>query len=295
LYILEANVFNMDGKTVLITGATNGIGRAAAKQLAGLGAHVVIVGRSRQKCLDTVQGIAQTTPGAVPVDFLLADLSSLAETRRLAAEFLSRFDRLDVLVNNAGAVFIRRRLTSEGLENGWAVNYFQAFLLTNLLLDRLKQTAAQNGEARIVTLSSIYHWAGRLNLNNFAQRGPYIGWDVYASTKLANLVFTYELARRLAGSGVTANALHPGLVATGIGKTSGWLLRMVFRVVDLFAIPPEQGAEGIVHLASSPELKGISGIYFEHQRPGHPSPSARNPDTARRLCEISGQITKLNP
>lgn len=285
---------NMDGKTVLITGATNGIGRAAAKQLAGLGAHVVIVGRNRQKCLDTVQEITQSTTGSSPVDFLLADLSSLAETRRLASEFLARFDHLDVLVNNAGAVFIRRQLTSEGLETGWAVNYFQAFLLTQLLLDRLQQTAVDNGEARIVTLSSIYHWAGRLTLDNFAQRGLYIGWDVYASTKLANLVFTYELARRLDGSGVTANALHPGLVATGMGKTSGRLLRTVFRVVDLFAISPEQGAKGIVHLAASPELKGISGIYFEHLSPGHPSPSSRNRDTARRLWEVSEQIVKKN-
>ncbi len=272
-------------KTILITGATSGIGRAAAAQLAALGHAVVIVGRSRDKCIATVDAICRQTGGNV--SWLLADLSSQAQVRRLAGEFRQRFGRLDVLINNAGAVYIRRVETEDGLEMAWAVNYLQAFLLTHLLLDLLKASAP----ARIVNLSSVFHWAAPPNLADLHERGLYIGWNVYARTRLASLLFTYELARRLAGSGVTANAIHPGLVRTGMGKTSGRLLRSIFRVVDLLAVPPEQGAQAVTNLAANPALEKVSGQYFSGLKPARSSPASYDRARAQRLWEISRTIT----
>lgn len=276
-------------KTILITGATNGIGRAAAAQLAAMGHTIVIAGRSREKCAATTEAIRRQTGG--DVHWLAADLSSQAQVRRLAEEFRQRFQRLDALVNNAGAVYIRRAETADGLEMGWAVNYFQAFLLTHLLLDLLKASAP----ARVVNLSSIFHWAARLNLENLQERGLYIGWNVYARTKLASICFTYELARRLDGSGVTANAIHPGLVRTGMGKTSGRLLRSIFRVVDLFAITPEKGAEGVANLAVNPALETASGQYFSGMKMARSSPVSYDREIARRLWEISERQIEPGP
>ena len=273
-------------KTILITGATNGIGQAAAAQLTALGHHIVIVGRNREKCIATTDSICRQTGGSV--SWLMADLSSLAQVRRLAEEFRGRFGRLDVLINNAGAVYSQRVETTQGMEMGWSVNYLQAFLLTALLLDLLKASAP----ARIINLSSIYHWAARLDPDHLQERGLYIGWNVYARCKLASLYFTYELARRLQGSGVTANAIHPGLVRTGMGKTSGWLLRSAFRVVDQFAIPPDQGAAGITNLAVNPALETVSGQYFSGLKPVRSSPASYDRELARRLWETSVQITR---
>lgn len=270
-----------DCKTILISGATGGIGRAAALQLARLGHQVAIIGRSRARCAETAEEIRRVT--GRPVDWLLADLSSLEEVRRAAEEIRARYERLDVLINNAGAVYMKRALTPEGIEQGWAVNYFQAFLLSQLLLDLLKASAP----ARIINLSSIYHWAARLDPDNLAERGLYIGWEVYGQTKLAMLYFTYELARRLEGSGVTVNAIHPGLVKSGIGKNRGWLLRAVFRAVDLFAVPAEEGAAGLVNLAVNPGLEGVSGEYFSGMKMARSSPASRDRETGRRLWERS--------
>ncbi|RPI80965.1 MAG: SDR family oxidoreductase [Chloroflexi bacterium] len=274
-------------KTILITGATSGIGRAAAVQLSVLGHSVVLVGRDQGKCISASNEIYQKC-GRKPT-WLLADLSSMEQVRSLAREFLSRFERLDVLINNAGAVYIRRIETPDGLEMGWAVNYFQSFLLTHLLLDKLKASAP----SRIVNLSSNFHWAARLNLDNLNERGRYIGWNVYARTKLASLYFTYELSRRLEGSSVTANAVHPGLVATGMGKTSGWLLKTVFRIVDLFAIPPEKGAQSLVFQALDPSLSLISGKYFSGTKLTRSSPISYDVDNARYLWERSWEITGI--
>jgi NAD(P)-dependent dehydrogenase (short-subunit alcohol dehydrogenase family) len=274
-------------KTILITGATNGIGRSTALQLAGLGHRVVIAGRSRAKCMAVAEEIQCQT--GQTVCWLLADLSSQAEVRSLAAEYRARFDRLDVLINNAGAVYIRRAETVDGQEMGWAVNYFSHFLLTHLLLDPLKASAP----ARVVNLSSVFHWFGWWNLHNIPERGMYVGWNVYARTKLACLTFTYELARRLAGSGVTANAIHPGFVVTGMGKTSGWLLRTVFSVVDRFAVSSEEGARGVVNLAVNPALADVSGRYFDGFREVKSSPISRDAKTSRRLWEISERVTNL--
>jgi retinol dehydrogenase-14 len=271
-------------KTILITGATNGIGRAAAAQLAAMGHAIVIVGRNREKCIATTEAIRQRTGGNV--NWLAADLSSLAQVRRLAAEFRQRFERLDVLINNAGAIFIRRFKTVDGLEMCWSVNYLQAFLLTHLLQDVLKASAP----ARIINLSSVYHWAARLNTINMQEQGLYIGWKVYARCKLASLYFTYELARRLEGSGVTANAIHPGLVKTGIGKTSGLLLRAVLGVVDLFATTPEKAAQGLTSLAVNPALETVSGKYFSGIKAVRSSPVSYHRGIARQLWRISEEL-----
>lgn len=278
---------NPDSKTILITGATSGIGRAAAAQLSALGHSVVIVGRDQGKCIAAADEIYQKC-GRKPA-WLLADLSSMDQVRSLAREFLSRFDHLNVLINNAGAVYIRRTETIDGLEMGWAVNYFQSFLLTKLLLDCLKASAP----SRIINLSSNFHWAARLNLDNLNERGVYIGWNVYARTKLANLYFTYELSRRLNGSGVTANAVHPGLVATGMGKTSGWLLKTVFRIVDLFAIPPKKGAQSLVYQALDPSLGLVSGKYFSGTKVTRSSPISYDGEIARSLWEKSKKLTRI--
>jgi NAD(P)-dependent dehydrogenase (short-subunit alcohol dehydrogenase family) len=256
--------------------------------MAAMDHHVVIVGRSTEKCMATSEEIFGQC--GKRIDWLVADLSSQAAVRRLAQSFKQRFGRLDVLINNAGAVYIRRQQTEDGQEMGWAVNYFQAFLLTHLLLDWLQASAP----ARVINLSSNFHWAARLNLENLQERGVYIGWNVYARTKLASLYFTRELARHLAGSGVTANAIHPGLVATGMGKTSGRLLRAVFSVVDRFAIPPAQGAEGLVHLALDPELQTVSGEYFDGLTIARSSPISYDQKIARRLWEKSRDITGIS-
>lgn len=277
----------MDVKTILITGATNGIGKAAAASLAALGQAVVIVGRSEQKCAATAEAIFHQC--GAKVTWLVADLASQAAVRSLAEAFQRRFERLDVLINNAGAVYLQRQETVDGQEMGWAVNYFQAFLLTHLLLDQLKAAPA----GRVINLSSNFHWAARLNLKNLQERGIYIGWNVYARTKLASLYFTRELAHRLAVSGVTANAIHPGLVATGMGKTSGWLLRAIFSVVDRFAIPAERGAQGLVHLALSPALQTVSGAYFDGLRAARSSPVSYNRAIGQRLWERSREVTSL--
>jgi NAD(P)-dependent dehydrogenase (short-subunit alcohol dehydrogenase family) len=274
-------------KTILITGATNGIGKSTALQLAGQGYRVVIAGRSQAKCIAAAEEIQRQTGQAAC--WMLADLSSQAQVRSLAAEFCARFDRLDVLINNAGAVYIRRAETVDRLEMGWAVNYFSHFLLTNLLLDALKASSP----ARVINLSSVFHWFGRIQLNNITERGPYIGWNVYARTKLACLTFTYELARRLVGTGVTANAIHPGLVVTGMGKTSGQLLRTIFSVVDRFAVTAEEGARGVVNLAINPALAGVTGRYFNSLREAKSSPVSRDLKTSRRLWEISEKVTNL--
>jgi retinol dehydrogenase-14 len=278
-------MMRQESKTILITGATNGIGLVAAVQLAGKGHSIVIAGRNREKCIAATETIRQKT--GVEVTWLLADLSCQAQVRQLAEEFRQRFGRLDVLINNAGAVYIQRAETVDGVEMCWSVNYLQAFLLTHLLLDLLKASAP----ARIINLSSVFHWPARLDLDNMQERGLYFGWNVYARCKLASLYFTHELARRLEGSGVTANAIHPGLVKTGMGKTSGWLLRSVFRVVDLFGVTPEKGAQGVVNLAINPALEKVSGQYFSGMKAVRSSPVSYHRDIAQRLWEVSEKLT----
>lgn len=280
----------MKNKICLITGATSGIGEVTALALAQLGAQVVVVGRSEARGQATLRRIRSAVPNA-ELDLLLADLSSLAEVRQLAQQFKLRYSRLDVLINNAGAFFARRQQTMDGIELTFALNHLNYFLLTNLLLDPLKASAP----ARIVNVSSSGHWrARRMDFENLHQQGRWFdGWLAYGQSKLANIMFTYELARRLEGTGVTANVVHPGLVATRFGYNNGWLGRVVMPLIHAVALTSEQGAETLIYLAASPEVEGITGKYFESKRMLRSSPASYDQAAAKRLWEVSEAMTGL--
>jgi len=272
---------DLSGKICLVTGATSGIGEVTARRLAGMGATVTIVGRSAERAAATAARIKAAT-GAT-VEILIADLSSQADIRRLANEFLAQHSRLDVLVNNAGAVFLRRLESLDGVEMTWALNHMSYFLLTNLLLDAVRAGA----RSRIVNVASDAHSGARINFDDPQLKANYNGWRAYGQSKLANILFTLELARRLDGTGVTANALHPGFVASNFGKNNrlfGILIGLAQRVA---AISPESGAETSIYLASSPEVAGVSGQYFEKCRIATPSAEAQDRAAAARLWEIS--------
>lgn len=280
----------MRGKRVLMTGATNGIGLAAARELAARGAEMSIVARSEARGQAAAAQI-QAAGGGRTVEVLPADLSSQASVRRLAAEVLDRYPILEVLVNNAGAVNGRRQLTEDGIELTWAVNHLAPFLLTTLLLDRLKESAP----ARIITTSSDAHQgATRIPFADInGERSLWgAGFRRYGETKLANILFTAELARRLQGTGVTANAFHPGLVATGFNRNNGILMRLGMTVVRPFSRSPEKGAETLVWLVDSQEVGAESGGYFLDKRRVLPTAAAQDMDAARRLWELSEQQTE---
>src|SRR5262252_8007015 len=273
------------GKRVLITGATGGIGLAAARELARRGARLAIVARSEARAGEAVQQIRAASGTGAEVDVLFSDLESQASIRHLAAEVLERYPNVDVLVNNAGAVNAQRRLTEDGIELTWAVNHLASFLLTTLLLDRLKATAP----ARIVTTSSGAHQRARIPFDDTDGERAYgfSGFGRYGQTKLANILFTLELARQLQGTGVTANCFHPGLVTTGFNRNNGPLMRFGMNLVRFFARSPEKGAETLVWLVDSPEVSDQSGGYFFDRRLTSPSPAAQDADAARRLWAVS--------
>jgi NAD(P)-dependent dehydrogenase (short-subunit alcohol dehydrogenase family) len=285
----------VDGKRVVITGATNGIGLAAAEALAGRGARLTLVARSEAKATAVAERIEAA--GGKDVDIVIADLASQADVRRAAAEILARRSALDVLVNNAGVYLTTRQLTADGIETTWAVNHLAPFLLTNLLLERLKE----NAHARVVTTASDAHVGAQVPFDDmdgtmaYAKRsmaGP--GFIRYGQTKLANVLFTAELARRLTGTGVTANCFHPRLVATGISRDLGGVARITMKVVDRFSRRPRQGAETLVWLVDAPEVAGVSGGYFVDRRRAVPSAVAQDTDTARRLWEVSEAQTRVS-
>jgi NAD(P)-dependent dehydrogenase (short-subunit alcohol dehydrogenase family) len=278
----------MHGKVCLVTGATSGIGQVTALELARRGAHVIIVGRSLKRCDDTVTGIRAAT-GATSVEHLVADLSSLAELKRLAGEVCNRAPRLDVLVNNAGAMFWKRKESVDGIEMTLALNHLAYFRLTNLLLPLLTQSAP----ARIISVASDAHTGTSIKFDDIQAKRRYSGWQAYKQSKLANILFTYELARRIAGTGVSANTLHPGFVRTRFLNVfneawSGWLIR---RVADVVALSPEQGARTSIFLASSPEVEGMSGRYFVKQKPAVSSPQSQDQAAAGRLWKLSEELT----
>lgn len=279
---------DLKNKKVLITGATSGIGKIAALELAKMGAHVILVGRDPQKSEQTAREIRAASHNE-RVDTLLADLSEMAEVRRLAAEYRRRYDRLHVLVNNAGAWYTKRQLTREGLELTFALNHLSYFLLTNLLLDLLVESAP----ARVINVSSGAHFGAKLDLRDLNYEKGYISWVAYARSKLMNIYFTYELARRLEGSRVTANCLHPGFVATNFGKNNGGLMRPVMALAHLGAITPEQGAETIVHLASSPQVEGLSGDYYYQKRAVRSSGVSYDQEIASQLWQASLELAGL--
>jgi NAD(P)-dependent dehydrogenase (short-subunit alcohol dehydrogenase family) len=278
---------SMQGKICLTTGGTNGIGKIAAQELARMGAIVVIVGRNAEKTARVVAEIRAAT-GNQNVDSLLADLSSQQEIRRLASEFRSKYSRLDILLNNAGAVFMERQLSVDGIEMTFAVDHLACFLLTNLLLDTIKASAP----ARIVNVSSNAHTRAKIEFDNLQGERSYSS-GAYGNSKLANILFTIELARRLEGTGVTVNALHPGFVNTGFGKNnSGFLFRILGAVVPLFARSPEKGAETSIYLASSPDVQNVTGKYFVDSKVAQAAPQASDTAVARKLWDVSAAIAE---
>jgi NAD(P)-dependent dehydrogenase (short-subunit alcohol dehydrogenase family) len=278
----------MKGKTCVVTGGSSGIGLETALELARGGAKVTLVSRSAERCQAAVGRIRQET-GNGEVDFIAADLSSQAEVRRAAEEFLRRQERLDVLVNNAGGFFWKRMETVDGLELTFALNHLSYFLLTGLLLERLKASAP----ARIVCVSSDAHRGARLNFDDLQNRSKYAGFRVYAQSKLMNVLFTYELSRRLEGSRVTANALHPGFVASGFAKNNGLLFRLAMPLAQIGAISPQEGARTSITLASSPEVEGVSGKYFTKEKEVQSDPASYDEQSARRLWDTSAKMTHL--
>jgi NAD(P)-dependent dehydrogenase (short-subunit alcohol dehydrogenase family) len=278
----------MGGKTVLITGGTSGIGKATAVAMAAMGADVVITGRNAERGEAAVEELeGQSTGGAV--ELILADLFLQSEVRRLAETVLERHDRLDVLANNAGLVQSKRTETPDGIETTLAINHLAPFLLTNLLLDRLKESAP----GRVITTSSEAQRWGSMDFGDLQSRRRYRGFPVYGMTKLANIMFTYELAERLKGTGVTANCLHPGGVGTNFGKNNGGPMALFFRAFKPFMRSPEQGADTLIWLASSPEIDGVSGKYFSDRKEIEAKEIAYDPDARRRLWEISEDLTGL--
>jgi len=276
------------GKVCLLTGATRGIGRAAADALARTGITLGLVGRDSARVKETVAAV-RASSGNTEVEGLVADLSSGAEVRRLAADVRARYPRLDVLVNNAGAIFTRREETAEGIEKTMALNHLGYFLLTLELLDLLKRSAP----SRVVNVASEAHRGMRLDFGDLENRKSYSGLRVYGQSKLMNVLFTEELARRLDGTRVTANSLHPGVVATGFGKNTPGLFRTLVGIAAPFMTTPEKGAETLVYLATSAEVEGVSGKYFSKCREVRPSPAARDPEAARKLWEASERLVAV--
>jgi len=279
----------MQGKTVVISGATSGIGEVAALALARQGARVVLIARDRERAERTRQRLQSAAPGTThPVHY--ADLAQLTEMKRVAAEIAAAEPRIDVLINNAGALFGRRELTADGLERTFATNHLAYFVVTRLLLERLRATPA----ARIVSTASDAHRGARLDFADLQSERRYRSLAVYGRSKLMNILFTRELARRLAGSGVTANCLHPGFVATRFGEAgSGALTRWGLRFAKRFALDPQQGSETLIFLATSPSVPEVTGEYFHRCRPVTPTPAARSDADARQLWEISSQLAGL--
>jgi len=275
------------GKVCLITGGSSGIGAAAAGMLAGKGGTTVIVGRNQERSRNAVNQIKKQT-GDSNVDFIIADLSSLSQTCRLASDFRRRYERLDVLVNNAGVSMFRRQETTDGFEMTFAVNHLSHFLLTNLLLDMLKASSP----SRIVNVSSAMHSRAHIDFDDIHGRKKYSAMKSYGQSKLANLLFTYELARRLNGSGVTVNAVHPGLVKSNLGRGGRSFSSRVWRIVNSFGSSPEKGAATIVYLATSPEVENVTGKYFANLKPISSSEKSYDEHTAKKLWEVSEKLVE---
>jgi NAD(P)-dependent dehydrogenase (short-subunit alcohol dehydrogenase family) len=278
----------MKDKVVLITGGTAGIGEVTARSLAGMGATTVIVGRNPEKTAAVAQQIRSAT-GNERVNYLIADLSSQEQVRKLVEDFQHGYDRLDVLVNNAGAIFMKRELSVDGIEMTYALNHLSYFLLTHLLLDMLQASQP----ARVINVSSEGHRGARLNFADLENERSYTSWKVYGQSKLANLYFTYGLAATLDESGVTANALHPGFVATNFGKSNGGIFRSIFGLIQFAAITPEEGAQTSIYLASSPEVEGVTGKYFVKSQVVPSSAVSYDMSAARKLWDCSLEMVKL--
>jgi NAD(P)-dependent dehydrogenase (short-subunit alcohol dehydrogenase family) len=283
-----AGAIPMQGKTVVITGATSGIGEVAACALAQQGARIVLIARDHGRVENTLKRLDACSPERnYAVHF--ANLSRLAETKRAAEAIAASEPRIDVLINNAGALFLTRQVTGDALEMTFATNHIGYFVVTNLLMERLKATPG----ARIVSTASDAHQRAKLDFDDLQMEKDYSGFGMYGRSKLMNILFTRELSRRLSGSGVTANCLHPGFVATRFADTRGGLVSLVVRGAKRFALTPEEGAKTIIYLASSPEVDGISGKYFYKCKQVMPTAEAQNDADAQRLWEVSMQLSGL--
>jgi NAD(P)-dependent dehydrogenase (short-subunit alcohol dehydrogenase family) len=278
----------MESKVVLITGGTSGIGRAAATALAAMGAEVVVTGRSRERGELAVEEIRDTS-GNARVSLMLADLAVQAEVRGLAEEFRERYDRLDVLVNNAGIIQSKRTEMPDGIELTLAVNHLAPFLLTNLLLDLLKKSAP----SRIITVSSEARRGAKIDFEDLQSERRYRPFKVYGMTKLANILFTYELAERLEGTGVVANSLHPGGVNTNFGNNNRSFGTLIFRAFKPFMRTPEQGADTVVYLAVSPEAGKMTGRYLTDRKVVFSIEDPHDEVVQKRLWEVSEALTNL--
>ncbi len=278
----------MAGQTVLVTGASRGIGRATALGLAVMGAHLAITGRDRGRTQDAAREIRAAAGG--PVEVFVADLSAQSEVRRLAGEVLQRLPRIDVLVNNAGGYWNTRHVTADGLEHTFALNHLAPFLLTNLLLGRLQHSTP----ARVVTVSSNAQAQGRIDFEDLQAERSYSGARAYSQSKLANVMFTYELARRLERTCVTANALHPGVTRTAFGaEDPGGVQRLFVPFMRPFMKSPAQGAATSVHVASAPGLEQVSGRYFAGGKPRRSSKRSYDQAAATRLWQVSADLAAV--
>jgi len=274
---------SMQDRVVIVTGATSGIGEVAARGLAAMGAKVVIVSRSEAKTSMLAEQIRLTGGQAQPFN---ADLSSMNEVRRVAREIHASYDHIDVLLNNVGAFFTSHQYTVDGLEMTFALNHVSYFLLTQELMDLIRL----GEQPRIVNVASAAHFGGHIDFNNLQLDKGFNGWRAYNNSKLMNVLFTYELSRRLAGSGITANVLHPGFVATNFGKSNGGIFKPIFGMIYAGALTSEEGAQTSIYLASSPEVDGTSGKYFVNSQPAKSSEESYSNTAAARLWDVSTEL-----
>ncbi len=276
----------MTEKICIVTGATSGIGKLAAFDLAAAGATVVLVCRNKDLGMQVMDEIAQKT-GSKKIDLLIADLSSQSAIRQVAADFLAKYQKLHILVNNAGTAVGKRTLSPDGIEVTFAVNHLAYFLLTNLLLYRLKSSAP----ARVINVSSEAHRRVQLDFDNLQGEKSFAGFKAYSITKLCNVLFTYELSSKLQGTGITANAMHPGFLSTGIFREAPGFLKFLVKVT---AGKPEKGAQAILHLATAPELEKVTGKYFKGMKETPSSRISYHRAAAERLWKISAELTGLS-
>jgi NAD(P)-dependent dehydrogenase (short-subunit alcohol dehydrogenase family) len=286
---MQSGSNGMTGKLCLVTGGTSGIGKATALGLAKLKASVVIVGRDKERGESALKEISSKS-GNQNVNLMLADFSSQQSIRQLAQEFKSNYEHLSVLVNNAGVFMLRHSVTVDGFEKTFEVNYLAPFLLTNLLLDLLKKSAP----SRIVNVASASHYGEKIHFDDIEGEKHFSGFRAYGQSKLACVLFTHNLARRLEGSGVTVNCLHPGFVRTNVARDNGLLIHFFYKLSGIFAVSPEKGAETVIYLSSSPEVSEVTGKYFTDKKEVRSSNESYDEKTSRRLWQLSEELTGLS-
>jgi len=286
-------MMTMQGRVCIVTGATNGIGEVTALELARIGATVVVIGRNEDKAKATIGKIKSAVPNA-DASYLIADLSLMRDVKRVADEFRAKFDRLDVLVNNAGMIFEKRIVTAEGLEMTFALNHMNYFYLTHLLLDMLKLSGSASKKSRIINVASEAHRFGNINLEDIQNESGYFGLRAYGHSKGMNIIHVYELHRQLSliNVNVTVNSLHPGTVRTGFGQNNRGIMKFVTQTFGRFGLTPEQGADNSIYLASSSYVEGVSGQYFIKREAKLPNKFVQNPDNWKKLWVYSEDILK---